>query len=109
MEFNKLEMMKELHGEKQETFDAKNGDYGDAFAKVRREYPNAVLIRLMDKLERLKTLYAGNEQQVSEETIEDTLLDMSNYADMEIIERRIDRMKEREAKAHAEHFWEHRG
>lgn len=124
---DRSKMMKELHSEKQEVYDAKNADYGDSFAKVRREYQMAIIIRLMDKLERLKTLYAGNEQQVEEETIEDTLLDMSNYADMEIIERRIDRMKEREkmresiidelmkpvndevAKDHAEHYWQHRG
>lgn len=135
MDFNRTEMMKELHGEKQKVYDAKNADYGDAFVKVRREYPMAIIIRLMDKLERLKTLYAGNEAQVSEETIEDTLLDMSNYAEMEIIERRVDRLKKREgmcrdeedckvqasveevmqpvsdaaAKDHAEHYWEHRG
>lgn len=92
---DRLKMMKDLHGEKEVVYEAKNGDYGDSFAKVRREYPEAIIIRLMDKLERLKTLYKGGPQRVSEETIEDTLLDMSNYAEMEIIERRIDRMKER--------------
>lgn len=124
----RVKMMKELHGEKEVVYEAKNGDYGDSFAKVRKEYPEAIIIRLMDKLERLKTLYKGGPQRVSEESIEDTLLDMSNYAEMEIIERRIDRMQERKedkvhevidellkpandavAKDHAEHYWEYRG
>lgn len=38
------------------TYKAKNSDYGDSFSKVRQEYPEAICIRLMDKLERLKTL-----------------------------------------------------
>ena len=32
----------------------KNHDYGDSFAKVRSVVPNAILVRLIDKLERLK-------------------------------------------------------
>lgn len=75
----------------------KNADYGDSFSKVRTEFPNAVLVRLSDKLERLKTLYGKpeGEQEVVDESIDDTLLDLANYALMETVERIIDRTSEK--------------
>lgn len=58
----------------------KNHDYGDSF-----------LVRLMDKLERLKTLLGKGEQaQVVDESIYDTLIDMANYCIMEVVERRLE-------------------
>jgi glutaredoxin 2 len=68
------------------TYRDKNSDYGDSFVKVREEFPNAILIRLSDKLNRLKTLYSGKEQMVQDESIVDTLSDLANYCIMEIIE-----------------------
>ena len=70
------------------TYKAKNADYGDSFAKVRAKFPNAILIRLNDKLERLERLYAGAVQQVKDESIDDTLLDLANYCIMELVERK---------------------
>ena len=72
------------------TYKAKNSDYGDSFSKVRHEYPEAICIRLSDKLERLKTRYRGQQAQVKE-SIEDTLLDIANYAIMELVERISDK------------------
>lgn len=88
---NKIELHKQICGNMHNTYKAKNADYGDSFTKVRREYPEAICIRLMDKLERLKTLYKGNEQQVKDESIDDTLLDIANYAVMELLERKNER------------------
>ena len=88
---NKIELHKQICGNMHNTYKAKNADYGDSFAKVREEYPEAICIRLMDKLERLKTLYKGNEQQVKDESIDDTLLDIANYAVMELLERKNER------------------
>lgn len=69
----------------------KNHDYGDSFAKVRSVVPNAILVRLMDRLERLKTLLGKGEQaQVVDESIYDTLIDMANYCIMEVVERRLE-------------------
>ena len=69
----------------------KNHDYGDSFAKVRLVVPNAILVRLMNKLERLKTLLGKGEQaQVVDESIYDTLIDMANYCIMEVVERRLE-------------------
>lgn len=74
--------------ELEELYVNKNADYGNSFVKVRSEYPNAVLIRLMDKLERLKLIYAKGYTNVMSETVEDTLKDMANYCIMEIMARR---------------------
>jgi hypothetical protein len=65
----------------------KNHDYGDSFAKSYAEYGmNMPCIRLEDKLNRLKALTKKGDQQVSDESIEDTLLDLANYAIMTVIE-----------------------
>lgn len=69
---------------------AKNNDYGDAFAILRKEYPDAILYRLFDKYQRLKTLKEGATQQVKDESIRDTLLDMANYCILEVLEMDID-------------------
>lgn len=69
---------------------AKNGDYGDSFAKVRAEYPQAILIRLSDKFERLKSLYNSDKQLVKDESVQDTLLDLANYCLLECVERTLD-------------------
>lgn len=96
----------------------KNHDYGDSFAKVRLVVPNAILVRLMDKLERLKTLLGKGEQaQVLDESIYDTLMGMANYCIMELIERQIERQKlnekikqrlneKRESEPHEKQPWE---
>ena len=68
----------------------KNHDYGDSFAKLRNELPNAILIRIYDKYSRLKTLMEGAEQKVKDESIEDTLMDLANYCIMELVERKME-------------------
>ena len=82
-----IEICKELN----DLYARKNADYGDSFAKLRQEYGSpAILIRLEDKLGRLKRLMMGNEQNIKDENIEDTLIDLANYAIMELVERRLD-------------------
>lgn len=73
----------------------KNHDYGDSFAKVREIVHNSVLVRLMDKLERLKTLMKHDAEPalVIDENIDDTLMDMANYCIMELIERQVERQE----------------
>lgn len=67
----------------------KNHDYGDSFAKLRKELPNAILVRIYDKYSRLKTLMEGAEQKVKDESIDDTLMDLANYCIMELVERKM--------------------
>jgi hypothetical protein len=51
-------------------------------------------IRLEDKLNRLKSLTRSGDQQVNDESIDDTLMDLANYAIMTIVERRLAADKE---------------
>ena len=70
----------------------KNNDYGDSFAKVRTEYPNAIAIRLMDKLERVKQLLKPNNLTgLVTESLDDTLLGLANDCLLELTERKYER------------------
>ena len=72
----------------------KNHDYGDSFAKVRNKYNDkfpVILIRLSDKFARLEALLLNGNQQVNDESITDTLLDICNYAAMEVCEMDFDK------------------
>lgn len=83
-----LQVCKELNS----LYEAKNHDYGDSFAKVRNELGNiAILVRLYDKVERLKTLLTGTKQRVNDESIDDTLKDLANYCLLELVEREVDK------------------
>lgn len=82
------EVLEELH----RTFIDKNHDYGNSFHKVRQEFPCAILVRLSDKLERLKTLSLDFDLARVDEPIEETLLDLANYAIMEVVERRMKKL-----------------
>lgn len=92
VKMTKLEKHQAICDTLHETYEMKNNDYGDSFSKTRTKYPNAILIRLEDKLNRLATLMSGGEAMVVDESINDTLLDLANYAIMELIER--DRVKQ---------------
>lgn len=72
-------------------YEKKNHDYGDSFAKMRKEFDNAILIRIYDKYSRLKTLKGGAEQKVNDESIKDTLFDLANYCIMELVEMEMDK------------------
>jgi len=68
-------------------YQRKNADYGDSFGKSYQEYGMTMAcIRLEDKLNRLKSL-CKKEAQVKDESLEDTLMDLANYAIMTLVER----------------------
>lgn len=67
----------------------KNSDYGDSFRKVREELPWAILVRLSDKLNRLKSLIPKDSEPRVNESIDDTLMDIANYALLELVERGV--------------------
>lgn len=77
-----LEEMSEVH-------QRKNADYGNNFHKRYEKYGFlTALLRLTDKMERLENIYEKGEIQVKDESVEDTLLDLANYAVMTIVELR---------------------
>lgn len=85
---DKLQIHKNWCNKMHELYVKKNADYGDSFSQLRKRYPNFVCMRLFDKLNRLDTIIDPNHKiQVSDEKIEDTLLDIANYCIMELTER----------------------
>ncbi len=72
-----------------ETAIAKNSDYGgstdDPYANFRNStiarvpVEKGIMVRMMDKISRISTLM-DKEAQVKDEAIEDTLMDLINYA-----------------------------
>ena len=70
-----------FHGEELiNTLVRKNQDYGNSVQEQFEEYGlTSILIRLDDKMRRLKHLRTHN-PQVAEESLQDTLKDLSGYA-----------------------------
>lgn len=74
------ENMQKAHDELLQTFVDKNADYGNSFESSLEEYGLiAALIRMDDKMGRLRTLIKSD-AKVKDESISDTLRDLSNYA-----------------------------
>ena len=83
----KLQTLKTLHSQQQALYAEKNEKYDDAFAKTYAEYgPTVAIIRLEDKLNRVKALVAAGLDDSNGESLVDTLIDMANYANMFLIE-----------------------
>ena len=70
-----------------DTYKRKNADYGSSFDELFDEFGmDSVLIRLKDKYNRIKSLNKpGTKQQVVDESVEDTLLDMANYCILTLV------------------------
>ncbi|KOC47750.1 hypothetical protein ADU86_03905 [Clostridium botulinum] len=84
---SKLEKHKQLCQELNKLYELKNRKYGDSFGKTFKEYgPSMLCIRLDDKLSRAKQLLLHGEKGTEDESIRDTLMDLSNYALMGIME-----------------------
>ena len=84
---NKVRHHASICEELNEIYARKNHDYGDSFGKGYAEYGMVMaVIRLEDKLNRLKSLIKA-EALVKDESINDTLMDLANYAIMTVIER----------------------
>ena len=88
---SKYEMHAKICEELTQIYYNKNQDYGDSFAIVRAKVPDAIRVRLWDKMLRLDNLLSGADALVQSETIEDTLKDMANYCLMELIERQLEK------------------
>lgn len=65
----------------------KNHDYGDSVSKTFDEYGlTSFLVRMDDKMNRIKTLTKSDDVAVVGEKIEDTFLDLANYAVLALTE-----------------------
>lgn len=69
-------------GELSSLLKEKNRKYGNSFEKTVDEFGSAcIVIRLFDKLNRIKTLLLGKEKDdMKGESVKDTLVDLAGYA-----------------------------
>lgn len=94
MTYNRVQKFEQITTNMFDLYKRKNADYGNSVAKTFDEYGLvSFLVRIEDKLNRVATLTkkSTTEQQVKDEKIEDTLLDLANYSIMALIE--LDRVK----------------
>lgn len=79
---DRTEQMKKIQSKALALFEKKNADYGDAFAKYG---VIGVLMRIEDKIQRSISITKQGVNLVKDERIEDTLLDLHNYAAMALM------------------------
>lgn len=70
-----------------DVYHKKNTDYGNSFGNSMQEFGIiSSVIRIGDKYNRMKSIVKNNNCMVAGEKLEDTLLDMANYAIMTLVE-----------------------
>jgi hypothetical protein len=79
---DRVEQLKDIQKNALELFTKKNADYNDAFAKYGLV---GVLMRIEDKIQRCLSITKSGIQLVNDEALEDTLLDLHNYAAMALM------------------------
>jgi hypothetical protein len=79
---DRVEQLKDIQKNALELFTRKNADYNDAFAKYGLV---GVLMRIEDKIQRCLNITKSGIQLVNDEALEDTLLDLHNYAAMALM------------------------
>lgn len=94
MEDFKVKMHKEIIDSIHDLYERKNKDYGDSVHDTYEKYGmTSFLVRMEDKLNRVRTLTADDAiSLVPDEKVEDTLLDLANYAIIAVIELRRDKI-----------------
>ena len=84
----KQQRFRQITEEMANLYEKKNADYGDSFGETyRRLGLVSAVTRIQDKCNRLCNLAVNKGgQQVKDESIQDTLIDLANYAIMTLIE-----------------------
>ena len=83
----KYDKFQDLTNEILKIYKDKNADYGDSFSKSYKEFGIiAPVVRMSDKMERIKQLSRGEDIKVKDESLRDTFIDIANYALMTVIE-----------------------
>lgn len=84
---NYVKEFQEIIKQMSETYERKNTDYGNSFAVSVQKYGLiAALTRISDKFNRTENLILTHNQQVNDESLSDTLLDLATYCIMTTIE-----------------------
>lgn len=83
----KYDKLKDLTNQLLKIYMDKNADYGDSFSKSYKEFGIiAPVVRMNDKMERVKQLSKSGDRKVKDESLKDSLIDLANYALMTVIE-----------------------
>lgn len=91
---DKINKLEQLTKQLIETYRAKNADYGDSFADSFREFGiTSAVVRMNDKMNRIKSLSKGEDRQVKDESLKDSLMDLANYALMTVVELENEQMR----------------
>lgn len=86
---NKIQRHLEIVTALNQLYASKNSDYGDSFGETYQKLGIvSAITRISDKYNRLVSLATKPEEErkVKDESIQDTLLDLSNYCIMTVIE-----------------------
>ena len=68
-------------------YERKNHDYGNSFSETYRKLGIvSAATRMLDKMNRVVSLVTKDKQEVKDESLRDTLIDLANYAVMTIME-----------------------
>lgn len=77
-----LKQFKEIQEKSLKLVEAKNNDYGFSFIDDGYE---GVVVRMTDKMNRIRTLSSGVKKEVQNETLKDTIVDLQNYCIIALI------------------------
>lgn len=82
-----VEMFRTLANEMADLYEKKNAAYGNSFSRSVEKYGIiAGLTRLSDKFNRAENLILGAKNDVADESLADTLMDMASYSIMLLME-----------------------
>lgn len=82
-----MRTFKDITNEMTALYERKNKDYGNSFGKTYEKLGIiSAVVRLQDKMNRIIELTTKGEQQVKEESLRDTIIDMANYSVMTLME-----------------------
>lgn len=86
---DKVKLHQQVCEQLNDTYRKKNHDYNDAFAKrLAKRGMIYVIDKLQEKLDRIEALDA-DAHLVEDESMEDSLLDLANYAIMALVEKKL--------------------
>lgn len=85
---SKIQYHRDICQKIHDLYEAKNNDYGDSVNDTFNKFGiDAFLVRMYDKLNRVYSLTRKDKEiKIQDEKIEDTLLDLANYAIITLVE-----------------------
>ena len=72
-----------------EIYKKKNSDYGNSATKTYEQFGDiSYATRINDKINRINSLIITNKQEIKDESIDDTIMDLANYAILWLVDRK---------------------